>query len=58
MNNTTTLERLAQKPLNAKYYPFDLEHVTLVDQKKDNFFTELSRFIIEVLAIIHLPNKN
>jgi hypothetical protein len=58
MNNTTTLERLSKKPLNAKYYPFDLEVVTLVDQKKDNFFTELSRFIIEVLATIHRSTKH
>jgi hypothetical protein len=58
MKNTTTLERLSQKPLNAKYYPYDLEDVTLVDLKKDNFFKELSRFIIEVLATVNRPSKN
>lgn len=50
MRNTTTLERLTQKPLNAKYYPLDQE-VTLIDQpKKENFFFELSRFIVSVLS--------
>ena len=58
MKNTTTLERLSQKPLNAKYYPYDLEEVTLVDLKKDNFFKELSRFIIEVMAVIHRQQKD
>ena len=58
MNNTITLERLTQKPLNAKYYPYDLEDVTVVDLKKDNFFTELSRFIIEVIAVVRRPAKN
>ena len=58
MKNTITLERLSQKPLNAKYYPYDLEDVTLVDLKKDNFFTELSQFIIEVLAIVRRSDKN
>lgn len=52
MNNTKTLERLTQKPLNAKYYPYDLEDVVLVDLKKDNFFLGLSRFIIEVIAVV------
>jgi hypothetical protein len=58
MKNTITLELLSQKPLNAKYYPYDLEDVTLVDLKKDNFFTELSRFINEVVAIISRNDKN
>jgi hypothetical protein len=58
MNNTITLERLTQKPLNAKYYPYDLEDVIVVDLKKDNFFTELSRFIIEVIAVVRRPAKN
>ena len=58
MKNTVTLERLSKKPLNAKYYPYDAEDVTLVDQKKDNFFKELSRFIIEVLAIVNRPTKD
>jgi hypothetical protein len=58
MKNTITLERLSQKPLNAKYYPYDLEDVTLVDLKKDNFFTELSRFINELVAIIRRSDKN
>jgi hypothetical protein len=58
MKNTITLERLSQKPLNAKYYPYDLEDVTLVDLKKNNFFTELSQFIIEVLAIVRRSDKN
>jgi hypothetical protein len=58
MKNTTTLERLSQKPLNAKYYPYDLEDVTLVNLKKDNFFKELSRFIIEVMAVMHRPQKD
>ena len=58
MNNTTTLERLSQKPLNAKYYPYDLEDVILVDRKKDNFFTELSRFILEVMAIVQRHDKH
>jgi hypothetical protein len=58
MNNTITLERLTQKPLNAKYYPYDLEDVIVVDLKKDNFFTELSRFIIEVIAVARRPAKN
>jgi hypothetical protein len=58
MKNTTTLERLSQKPLNAKYYPYDLEDVTLVDLKKDNFFKELSRFIIKVMAIMHRPQED
>jgi hypothetical protein len=58
MKNTATLERLTQKPLNAKYYPYDDEVVTLVDQKKVNFFKELSRFIIEVLATVNRPSKN
>ena len=58
MKNTATLERLSQKPLNAKYYPYDVEVVTLVDQKKDNFFKELSRFIIEVLATVNRPSKD
>jgi hypothetical protein len=55
MNNTITLERLTQKPLNAKYYPYDFEDVILVDLKKDNFFTGLSRFIIEVIAVVRRP---
>lgn len=55
MNNTITLERLTEKPLNAKYYPYDLEDVILVDLKKDNFFIGLSRFIIEVIAVIRRP---
>jgi len=58
MKNTITLERLSQKPLNAKYYPYDLEDVTLVDLKKNNFFTELSQFIIEVVAIVRRSDKN
>jgi hypothetical protein len=58
MKNTITLERLLQKPLNAKYYPYDLEDVTLVDLKKNNFFTELSQFIIEVVAIVRRSDKN
>jgi hypothetical protein len=58
MKNTPTLDRLAQKPLNAKYYPYDLEHVNLVDQKKNNFFKELSRFVTEVMTIIHRPSKD
>jgi hypothetical protein len=57
MKNTTTLERLSQKPLNAKYYPYDSEQVTLIDQKKNNFFTELSRYIIQVLDNVYRPNK-
>jgi hypothetical protein len=57
MKNTTTLERLVQKPLNAKYYPYDLEHVALVDQKKYSFFTELSRYIIQVLDNVYRPTK-
>jgi hypothetical protein len=58
MNNTTTLERLSQKPLNAKYYPYDLEDVNVIDQKKDNFFTDLSRFIIEVIAVVRRTAKH
>ena len=55
MNNTVTLERLTHKPLNAKYYPYDLEEVILINFKKDNFFTGLSRFIIEVIALVRRP---
>jgi hypothetical protein len=50
MRNTTTLERLTQKPLNAKYYPFDQEVILVAEPKKENFFFELSRFIVSVLS--------
>jgi hypothetical protein len=58
MNNTITLERLTQKPLNAKYYPDDLEDVIVVDLKKDNFFTELSRFINVIITCVRRPAKH
>jgi hypothetical protein len=58
MKNTTTLEQLSQKPLNAKYYPYDLEDVNLIDPKKDNFFKGLSRFIAEVMTIIHRSKQD
>ncbi len=58
MNNTITLERLTQKPLNAKYYPYDLEDVIVIDLKKDNFFTELSRFINVVITGVRRPAKH
>lgn len=50
MRNTTTLDRLTQKPLNAKYYPFDQETPVIQPSKKENFFFELSRFIVDVLS--------
>lgn len=53
--STTTFERLNQKPLNAKYYPLDEENKIIVQPKRDHFFVELSRFIIEVLAIVSRP---
>jgi hypothetical protein len=49
MRTTTTLERLSQKPLNAKYYPMDLESPKMVEVKKENFFQELAKFVIDVL---------
>ena len=54
--STTIFERLTKKPLNAKYYPLDEENKTIVQPKKDHFFTELSHFIIEVLAIVSRPS--
>lgn len=56
MRNTNTLEQLTQKPLNAKYYPFDLEAQHDVVAKQDGFFAKLSNFIIEVMAIIKKPD--
>lgn len=52
MKNTTTLNRLTDKPLNAKYYPYDFDDATMVDSKKENIFVGLSRFIAEILAKI------
>jgi hypothetical protein len=52
MRTTTTLERLTQKPLNAKYYPMDFESPKMVEVKKDNFFQELAKFVMDVLAAI------
>jgi hypothetical protein len=58
MRTTTTLERLSQKPLNAKYYPMDQESPKFVDVKKENFFQEIAKFVIEVLAVIKNSNRD
>jgi hypothetical protein len=58
MRTTTTLERLSQKPLNAKYYPMDLESPKMVEVKKENFFQDLAKFVIDVLSAIKNPKRD
>jgi hypothetical protein len=55
MKTTTTLERLLNKPLNAKYYPYDQDVAVIQKTKKVSFVTEIAHLIIEVLSIVSNP---
>jgi hypothetical protein len=55
MRTTTTLNRLTEKPLNAKYYAFDGDTPEVHVIKKTSFFMELAQFFVDVMSLISKP---
>jgi hypothetical protein len=57
MRTTTTLDRLLDKPLNAKYYPFDVDTQPAIINKKQPFIFELAQFFVDVMSMIQRSNQ-